>query len=166
MLGPVPPHTGPLHMQVTGSPTLSRFFLLISSPLWHSAEVLPTFPRPTRSYSFYDKSSRSCSVFPLGGFPGGTSGKESACQCRRLKRHGFDPWVHVGKIPWNRKWKPTPVFLVGYSPWSRKESDTTEHSTTVMFAVIVVSPELRVSGFPIILNKSSAAGEGDTPGLT
>ena len=35
-----------------------------------------------------------------------------------------------------------------------------------MFAVIVVSPELRVSGFPIILNKSSTAGEGDTPGLT
>ena len=31
-------------------------------------------------------------------FPGGTSGKESACQCRRQKRHGFDPWV--GKIPW------------------------------------------------------------------
>ena len=42
----------------------------------------------------------------------------------------------VGKIPWRRKWQPTPVFLpgeshgwrslVGYSPWSRKESDTTE----------------------------------------
>ena len=28
------------------------------------------------------------------------SGKESACQCRRLKRHMFDPWV--GKIPWSR----------------------------------------------------------------
>ena len=28
-------------------------------------------------------------------------GKESACQCRRRKRHGFDPWV--GKIPWRRK---------------------------------------------------------------
>ena len=24
------------------------------------------------------------------------SGKESACQCRRWRRHGFDPWV--GKI--------------------------------------------------------------------
>ena len=29
-------------------------------------------------------------------FPGGTSGKESTCQCRRCKRCGFDPWV--GKI--------------------------------------------------------------------
>ena len=44
-------------------------------------------------------------------------------QCRR---HRFNPWV--GKIPWRRKWQPTPVFLpgeshgqrslVGYSPWS------------------------------------------------
>ena len=31
------------------------------------------------------------------GFPGGTKGKESSCQCRRHKRHRFDPWV--GKIP-------------------------------------------------------------------
>ena len=30
------------------------------------------------------------------GFPGGTGGKEPACQCRRHKRHGFNPWV--GKI--------------------------------------------------------------------
>ena len=43
-------------------------------------------------------------------------------------------WVR--KIPWRRKWQPTPVFLpgeshgqrsvVGYSPWGHKESDTTE----------------------------------------
>ena len=31
------------------------------------------------------------------GFPGGTSGKEPACQCGRHKRYRFDPWV--GKIP-------------------------------------------------------------------
>ena len=31
------------------------------------------------------------------GFPGGASGKEPACKCRRHKRHRFDPWV--GKIP-------------------------------------------------------------------
>ena len=45
------------------------------------------------------------------GFPGGTSGKESACQCRRHKRCGFSRWVR--KIPWRRKWQPTPVFLPG-----------------------------------------------------
>ena len=44
------------------------------------------------------------------GFPGGASGKEPACQCRRPKRLGFDSWV--GKIPWSRKWQPTPVFLL------------------------------------------------------
>ena len=68
------------------------------------------------------------------GFPGDARGKELACQCRRSKRHRFDPWA--GKISWRRKWQPTPVFLpgkthrerslAGYSPKGRKESDTTE----------------------------------------
>ena len=35
------------------------------------------------------------------GFPRWLSGKESACQCRRHKRHGFNPWV--GKISWRRE---------------------------------------------------------------
>ena len=66
--------------------------------------------------------------------PGGTSGKEPACQCRRHKRLGFDLWVR--KIPWRKAWQPTPVFLpgesngqrslAGYSPWGRKELDMTE----------------------------------------
>ena len=34
------------------------------------------------------------------GFPGGASGKEPACQCRRHKRCRFDPWVK--KIPLGR----------------------------------------------------------------
>ena len=59
------------------------------------------------------------------GFPGGSEVKASAV---------WETWV--GKIPWGRKWQPTPVFLpgeshgwrslVGYSPWGRKELDTTE----------------------------------------
>jgi len=63
------------------------------------------------------------------GLPGGTSGKEPTCQCRRHKRPGFDIWV--GKIPWRRAWQPTPVFLpgesygqrslAGYSPWGCRE---------------------------------------------
>ena len=51
------------------------------------------------------------------GFPGGSSGKEPACQCRRHKRSGFDPWI--GKIPWRRKWQPTPEFLSGESQGQR-----------------------------------------------
>ena len=64
------------------------------------------------------------------GFPSGTDGKEPACQCRRHKRRVFHPWV--GKIPWRRKWQPTPVFLPGdshgqrslvcYSPWCCKRA--------------------------------------------
>ena len=51
---------------------------------------------------------------------GGLDGKESA-----YRRCRFNPWVR--KIPWRRKWQPTPVFLPGkshrqsslegYSPW-------------------------------------------------
>ena len=66
-----------------------------------------------------------------GGSPGGTSGKESACQYRKQRRCVLDPWVR--KIPWRRAWQPTPVFLpgkfhgyrslAGYSPWGFGESD-------------------------------------------
>ena len=74
----------------------------------------------------------------LYNFPRWCSGTESTCQCRRHKSCRFHPWV--GKIPWRRKWQSTPVFLpgevheqrslVGYSSWSRKESDMTEHGCT------------------------------------
>ena len=39
--------------------------------------------------------------------------KKPACQCRRCKKHKFDPWVK--KIPWRRTWQLTPVFLPGKS---------------------------------------------------
>ena len=42
-------------------------------------------------------------------FPGSASGKEPAYQCRRHKRHRFDPWI--GKIPWRSVWQPTLIFL-------------------------------------------------------
>ena len=54
---------------------------------------------------------------------GGASGKKSACQCRRRKRHRFDPWVR--KIPWRRKWQPTPVFLPGKIPWTEEPDGAT-----------------------------------------
>ena len=62
-------------------------------------------------------------VNPNKGLPGGANGREPACQCKRLKRGGFDPWV--GKMPWKRTWQPTPVLLPGEFPWT-EESDTTE----------------------------------------
>ena len=71
------------------------------------------------------------------------------CSCLQCRRPRFNPWV--GKIPWRRKWHPTPVLLpgkshrlrslVGYSPWCRKELDTTErlqdrdvHATEAQFS--------------------------------
>ena len=63
------------------------------------------------------------------------SGKESTCLCRRCR---FDTWA--GKIPWSRKWRPTPIFLPGkfhgqrrladYCPWGCKESDTHKEADT------------------------------------
>ena len=41
------------------------------------------------------------------GFPGGASGKEPTCQCRRHKRCGFDSCV--GKTPWRRAWQGNPL---------------------------------------------------------
>ena len=54
------------------------------------------------------------------GFPGVSDGKESTCNVGTTS----SPWFK--KIPWRRKWQPTPAFLpgeaheqrslVGYSP--------------------------------------------------
>ena len=93
-----------------------------------------TVPFPTE-LPLADRShlSRRCRNFL--GFPGG---KKSACQCRKCKRCRFNP--QDGKMPWKRKWQPTPVFLpgkshghrslAGYSPWGRKKSDRTEQLST------------------------------------
>ena len=58
-------------------------------------------------------------------------------------------WSLVGKVPWRRKWQPTPALLpgeshgqrslVGYSPRGGKESDTTQrlHFTSVIYGIII-----------------------------
>ena len=79
------------------------------------------------------------------GFPGSASGEESADRCKRYRRHSFNPWV--GKIPWNREWQPTLVFLpgkfhgwrslAGYCPWGHKGSDTTENTHTYTHTCLV-----------------------------
>ena len=80
-----------------------------------------------------------------------TSGKESACQCWRWKRCGFDRGV--GMIPCRRAWQPTPLFLpgeshgqrklMGYSPQGRKDPTTNEETqhaymhTDIYYTVII-----------------------------
>ena len=44
------------------------------------------------------------------GFPGGSVVKHSSAM--------QETWVR--KIPWRRKWLPTPVFLPGDSPWTEE----------------------------------------------
>ena len=65
------------------------------------------------------------------GLPRWLRQQRMCLQCRRPR---FDPWV--GKVPWGRKWQPTPAFLpgeshgqrrlLGDSPRGHKELDTTE----------------------------------------
>ena len=74
------------------------------------------------------------------------------------KRCEFNPWV--GKMPWRRKWQPTPVFLpgksheqrslAGYSPWGLKESDVTEHNPQHIMAVPVYIPTNSAGGAPFL----------------
>ena len=75
------------------------------------------------------------------GFPGGSDGKEPA---RKAGDLGFNPWV--GKIPWRRAWKPTPVLLPGESSWTEEsgrlrqsmgsQSGTTERLNTGVKAAL------------------------------
>ena len=102
---------------------------------------LPAFLRPSYPSQINDQGFvRFCNLSLIAhlclflGFPGGTSSKEFTFWYRSHKRCMFHSWVR--KISWRRKWQPTPVFLrgkshgrwnlVGYSPWSPKELDTTE----------------------------------------
>jgi len=96
------------------------------------------------------------------GFPGGSMVKRSACQCRRLR---FDPWM--GKIPWRRKWHPTPAFLptlaslpgkshgqrslAGYSPKVAK-SWTRMSDWACMHACLILSWRDMASWLPYISN--------------
>ena len=85
------------------------------------------------------------------GFPSGASGKQHTYQCRRHKRHGFDPWV--GRTPWKRAWLPTPFLpgeshgqrsLAAYGPQHHKDSDRTEliqHEGTIANLLLTVSEE-------------------------
>ena len=51
------------------------------------------------------------------GFPRGSGVKNPPAVRESGRSHGFDPCVW--KIPWRRKWQPTPVFLPGESHGQR-----------------------------------------------
>ena len=77
-------------------------------------------------------------------FPGGSDGKESACNRGDL---GSIPWL--GRSPGERNGKPLQCFclgeshrqwsLVGYNPWGPKELDTTERLLCVCVIILPTS---------------------------
>ena len=113
------PFTSLLHLHVSRHPSRSQSKAI--SP--RKARTLPPSPGSHGILHMHT------SLFsPLSTLSAGLP-QSLRLQCRRL---GFDPSVR--KIPWRRKWQPTPVFLhgkshgqrnlAGYSPWGCKESDT------------------------------------------
>ena len=99
-------------------------------------ELAPTVVAPlpdfTAQFTWAEYSS-----FPYQCLSHGSAGKESACQCRRHRSLGFDPWVR--KIPWRSgmaacssilAWEHGQGSLEGHSPESREELDTTERINT------------------------------------
>ena len=94
-------------------------------------ELRPQAAQPKNTNMF-----KKC-VVPLYSFPGGSGGEESARSAGGEGRPGLGPWA--GKIPWRRKWQPTPVFLPGeshgqrsladYSPWCRRATQLKQLST-------------------------------------
>ena len=76
----------------------------------------------------------------------------------------------LGRVPWRRKWQPTPAFwpgesrgqrsLVGYSPWGCTESDTTDcthiHAHTL-------THKRSLSPFNLICTHTTCCSE-ETPG--
>ena len=120
-------------------------WMLVLALTSQGTPILFGLPRIPKKEIHGDKGAAVCSrgsgnKFCLSqkGLPRWLNGKESACQCSRHRRCGFNPWV--GKIPWRRKWQPIPVFLPGGSHEQRslagcnlkdcKESDTAEQLGT------------------------------------
>ena len=66
------------------------------------------------------------------GFPDGASGRESVCQRRRSKTHGFNPWV--GRISWKIPWTEETGGLqcMGSHRLGDNWSHLAQHATFVM----------------------------------
>ena len=72
-------------------------------------------------------------VLSVEGLPSGASGKEPACQFRRCKRLGFNPWIW--KIPWREGMATHSSILAWRIPWTEEpgglwsiESQTVKHN--------------------------------------
>ena len=75
------------------------------------------------------------------GFPGGSDGKESACNAGDtgsipgLERSPGED--NSNPLQYSRLENPTERSLAGYSPWDHEESDTTEKLTLLSFILCI-----------------------------
>ena len=131
-VGSVKQHYLPRFSPCSAWPSCEDTSHALFSRSWHRRHVLLVETHPhLLGLNPNVTSSESPSLLVLFYIPWWLRGQSIHLQCGRP---GFDPWG--GKTPWRRKLQPTPVFLpgkchggrslVGYSPWGRKESDTTE----------------------------------------
>ena len=97
-----------IHLSINGYLSYSTFCFLWRVLLWTFMYYLCYKFLCGHGYAF-----SSLGYIPRSGipgsyshlcFPGGASGKEPACQCKKCKRRRFDPWVR--KIPWRRACNP------------------------------------------------------------
>ena len=128
-----PPSSGWRRMQVHGH-RCQDFFSPRQQPLSLPCNIW-VYLNMLRMYVLHKYAIRNRGNLPsLLGFPGGSDGKEPAC-------NAGDPGS-ILKIPWRRAWQPTPVFLpaefhaqrnlVGYSPWGLKGQDMIEWLTLLL----------------------------------
>ena len=97
---------------------------------------------------------KSTKGYQIRGFSGGPSDKQPHLPMQETQEMLARSWVR--KIPWRRKWQPTPEFWPGeshgqrslesYSPWGHKElatTEVTEHACTKfhlkLFCLLVYS---------------------------
>ena len=103
----------------------------------------------------------------LVGFPGGSMVKNLPGNAGNARK---DPWVR--KIPWRRKWQPTPVFLpgkshrqrslAGYSSQGCQESDITERTRTHTGMAVAMENSMVVPSK--IKNRTAVQGRNSTLG--
>ena len=89
-------------------------------------------------------------------FPGGATGRKSACQRRRHERRRLDS--QVGEMPWSRKRHPTPTFSPGSfhgqrnhdcSPCGHKELDMTDWTHTHSECTVKSCRKLETGSVPV-----------------
>ena len=118
-LFPLPPPSVPFSLSLSLSlfvPPFLPFSLSLSHSSLEGCQSWETgIEGKTKLRSEYPKQPYLLQTGP--SYALGASVKEPACQWRRHKRPGFNPWV--GNIPWRRQWQPTSVFSSGESPGQR-----------------------------------------------